>query len=449
MSGTKDVSSNSARVDNLQTMNADEASREENKERMSTLAENVHRRFSLARTGLKSLAAITTLYAIAWLTWPLWAGYTPNPVQEFLNPVLGLGRAEPLSQQVDLNGGQIDILERKVARIQSQLSGLKKSPQISQFKDKVDGVILDLRGHREEHANLGDIMTAKSLVSRLEVVENEIKNLVGNIEMRDGPRRLEDRLAAVENEIRKITDLGTNSEKELTEGGSNALKARAEMQIKAVLEEKIKEFDKDVSLLTSRILELEKQKAEYSESLSVNRAEGLLMFAIGKLKSVALAGEKFAREWENTLFLASENPLVREGLVSIKPFAESGVASIRFLQAELTLLADRATKISPPRDNPRWINQILERISSLITVRRIGPNAAAGKDHIALMARAEISLSEGDLRGAIKAISDLTGKQSELFEPWLAKARIRYQVENTLDKAISVLFAKQKLPENK
>ena len=449
MSGTKDVSSNSARVDNLQTMNADEASREENKERMSTLAENVHRRFSLARTGLKSLAAITTLYAIAWLTWPLWAGYTPNPVQEFLNPVLGLGRAEPLSQQVDLNGGQIDILERKVARIQSQLSGLKKTPQISQFKDKVDGVILDLRGHREEHANLGDIMTAKSLVSRLEVVENEIKNLVGNIEMRDGPRRLEDRLAAVENEIRKITDLGTNSEKELTEGGSNALKARAEMQIKAVLEEKIKEFDKDVSLLTSRILELEKQKAEYSESLSVNRAEGLLMFAIGKLKSVALAGEKFATEWENTLFLASENLLVREELVSIKPFAESGVASIRGLQAELTLLADRATKISPPRDNPRWINQILERISSLITVRRIGPNAAAGKDHIALMARAEIFLSEGDLRGAIKAISDLTGKQSELFEPWLAKARIRYQVENTLDKAISVLFAKQKLPENK
>ena len=213
MSRTKDVSSNSARVDKLETMNADEESREENKERMSTLGENVHRRFSLARTGLKSLAAITTLYAIAWLTWPFWAGYTPNPVQEFLNPVFGLGRAEPLSQQVGLNGDQIDILERKVARIQSQLSELKKTPQISQFKDKVDGVILDLRGHREEHANLGDIMTAKSLVSRLEVVENEIKNLAKNIEMRDGPRRFEDRLAAVENEIRKITDLGPNSGK--------------------------------------------------------------------------------------------------------------------------------------------------------------------------------------------------------------------------------------------
>ena len=105
--------------------------------------------------------------------------------------------------------------------------------------------------------------------------------------------------------------------------------------------------------------------------------------------------------------------------------------------------------MSPSEDNPRWINQILERISSLITVRRIGPNAAAGKDHIALMARAEISLSEGDLPEAIKAISDLTGKQSELFEPWLAKARIRYRVENTLDKVISVLFAKQKLPAKK
>ena len=132
MSGTKDVSSNSSRGDNLETMNVDEESGEENKERMSTLGENVHRRFTLARTGLKSLAAITTLYAIAWLTWPFWAGYAPNPVQEFLNPVLGLGRAEPLTQQVDLKGNQIDILERKVARIQSQLSGLKKnSPDFS------------------------------------------------------------------------------------------------------------------------------------------------------------------------------------------------------------------------------------------------------------------------------------------------------------------------------
>ena len=449
MSGTKDVSSNSARGDNLETMNVDEESGEENKERMSTPGENVHRRFTLARTGLKSLAAITTLYAIAWLTWPFWAGYTPNSVQEFLNPVLGLGRGEPLSQKVDLMGVQIDILERKVDRIQSQLSGLKKTPQISEFKDKVDGVIIDLRGHKKEHANLGDITTAKSLVSRLEVVENEIKNLAENIEMRDGPGSFEDRLAAVENEIRKITDLGSNSAKELAEGSANALKARAEMQIMAVVEEKTKEIDRDVSILTSRILELERQKAEHSESLSVNRAEGLLMFAIGKLKSVALTGEKFDKEWETSFFLASENPLVREGLASIKPFAESGVTSIRGLQTELTLLADRATKMSPSEDNPRWINQILERISSLITVRRIGPNAAAGKDHIALMARAEISLSEGDLPEAIKAISDLTGKQSELFEPWLAKARIRYRVEDTLDKAISVLFAKQELPAKK
>ena len=449
MSEIKDVSTDQGHADDLGNTKADEELGLEKKEPKSTHSDNSHKRFALLRGGLKSLVAVTTFFAIAWLTWPFWGGYTPTLVQEFFSPVLGSGRAEGPGPDVGLIGSRIDILERKIDRIQSQLSGLKKTPQISQFKDKVDGVILDLRGHREEHANLGDIMTAESLVSRLEVVENEVKNLAENIEMGDGARSFEDRLAAVENEIRKITDLGSNSAKELAEGSANALKARAEMQIMAVVEEKTKEFDRDVSILTSRVLELEKQKAEYSESLSVNRSEGLLMFAIGKLKSVALTGEKFTKEWETSFFLASENPLVREGLASIKPYAESGVTSIRGLQTELTFLADRATKMSPSEDNPRWINQILERISSLITVRRIGPNAAAGKDHIALMARAEISLSEGDLPEAIKAISDLTGKQSELFEAWLAKARIRYRVENTLDKAISVLFAKQKLPAKK
>ena len=449
MSEIKDVSTDQGHADDLGNTKADEELGLEKKEPKSTHSDNSHKRFALLRGGLKSLVAVTTFFAIAWLTWPFWGGYTPTLVQDFFSPVLGSGRAEGPGPDVGLIGSRIDILERKIDRIQNQLSGLKKTPQISQFKDKVDGVILDLRGHREEHANLGDTMTAKSLSNRLEVVETQMRKLAQISSSPNGSLNFEDRLAEIENEIRTITDLRPRAGKQLSESGGNVLNDRVAKQRMAVVEEKTKEFEEDVSKLTSRILELEKHRAAYSESSFVNRADGLLMFAIGKLKSVALTGEKFTKEWETSFFLASENPLVREGLASIKPYAESGVTSIRGLQTELTFLADRATKMSPSEDNPRWINQILERISSLITVRRIGPNAAAGKDHIALMARAEISLSEGDLPEAIEAISDLTGKQSELFEPWLAKARIRYQVENTLDKAISVLFAKQKLPAKK
>ncbi|MEK9931154.1 MAG: mitofilin family membrane protein [Rhodospirillaceae bacterium] len=449
MSGIKDVSADLGHADDLGNTKADEELGVGKKEPRSTHSDNSHKRFALLRGGLKSLVAVTTFFAIAWLTWPFWGGYTPNWVQEFVSPVMGLGRAEAPSREIDLMGTRIDILERKLDRIQSQLLNLTKNPVSSAIDNKVDRVISDLKGHREEHANLGDTMTAKSLSKRLEVVENQMSKLGEIKKFRNGALNFEDRLNMIENEIRTITDLGPGAGKALSESGANVPNGRGTMQRMAVVEEKTREFDRDFSKLTSRILELEKHKAAYSESSFVNRADGLLMFAIGNLKSVALTGDKFTKEWETTHFLASENPLVQEGLVSIKSLAESGVASMRGLQMELTFLADRATKISLPEDKPSWINRVLGRISSLVTVRRIGPNAAAGKDNVGLMAQAEISLSEGDLSGAINAISVLSGKQSELFTPWLAKARKRYQVEDTLDKATSVLFSKQKSPANK
>ena len=449
MSEIKDVSTDQRHADDLGNTKADEELGLENKEPKSTHSDNSHKPFALLRGGLKSLVAVTTFFAIAWLTWPFWGGYTTNLVQEFFSPVLGSGRAEGPGPDIGLMESRIDILERKIDRIQSQLSRLNKNPEISAIDNKVDKVILDLKVHREEHANLGDTMTAKSLSNRLEVVETQMRKLAQISSSPNGSLNFEDRLAAIENEIRTITDLRPRAGKQLSESGGNVLNDRAAMQRMAVVEEKTKEFGEDVSKLTSRILELEKHRAAYSESSFVNRADGLLMFGIGNLKSVALTGEKFTKEWETTFFLASENPLVQERLASIKPFAESGVASMRGLQMELTFLADRATKIIPSEDNPGWINQILGSVNSLITVRRTGPKAAAGKDNIALMAQAEISLAEGDLRGAINAISELSGKQSEPFTPWLAKARTRYQVEDTLDAAILVLFSKQKLQTNK
>ena len=76
-------------------------------------------------------------------------------------------------------------------------------------------------------------------------------------------------------------------------------------------------------------MELEKQKAEYSESLSVNRAEGLLMFAIGKLKSVALAERNSPRSGRIVFSWHQRIPCAR-GISFDKTLCRMGVASIRF-----------------------------------------------------------------------------------------------------------------------
>ena len=212
MSGIKDVSPDLEHVDSLGDSQADEELGLEKKEPMSTHSDNSHKRFALLRCGLKSLVAAATFFAIAWLTWPFWGGYTPNLVQDFVSPVMGSGRLLAPSQEVRLMGTRIEILERKLDQIQSQVLRLNENPEISAIDSRVNRAILDLEGHREEHVNLVNTMRAQPLSKRLEVVEMQMSKLAEIEKFLNRALNFEDRLAVIENEIRAITDLGPTSD---------------------------------------------------------------------------------------------------------------------------------------------------------------------------------------------------------------------------------------------
>ncbi|MEK9707970.1 MAG: mitofilin family membrane protein, partial [Alphaproteobacteria bacterium] len=79
------------------------------------------------------------------------------------------------------------------------------------------------------------------------------------------------------------------------------------------------------------------------------------------------------------------------------------------------------------------VDQILNRAQRIVRVRRVG--ADVPRDTLdGRVARAEVSLNDGDVAGAIAALDGLDGASAEVAAPWLAKARAHMAVRDAADK---------------
>ena len=99
------------------------------------------------------------------------------------------------------------------------------------------------------------------------------------------------------------------------------------------------------------------------------------------------------------------------------------------LQRSFAVLAGRAARPAPTRD-AGWVGQTLDRVGSLVTVRRTGD--ISGQSPEAVVARAEVRLQEGDLAGAVAEMTALEG-QMPANDAWLVRARLRLTAERALD----------------
>ena len=96
--------------------------------------------------------------------------------------------------------------------------------------------------------------------------------------------------------------------------------------------------------------------------------------------------------------------------------------------AELRLLFDAASqaalKVSlPDTEGKPFLDRVMARLQDfkLITVRE-GSHVVIGNSTAASMAHAQMLLDAGDLDGAIKTVSAITGPPAEKMAPWLANA---------------------------
>jgi hypothetical protein len=109
--------------------------------------------------------------------------------------------------------------------------------------------------------------------------------------------------------------------------------------------------------------------------------------------------------------------------------ATSGVASRTALVARLRELAPQIATAKPP-PKATWKSQIVARLRSLVTVRRIeGADQTPAEGAVG---GAERALASGDLAGAVATLDGLSGPSRAAAQPWLQMAKARLAVEAAL-----------------
>jgi hypothetical protein len=158
--------------------------------------------------------------------------------------------------------------------------------------------------------------------------------------------------------------------------------------------------------------------------------EAALLVALLQMREAIEQARPFAAELSAFTELAHDRPDLLAGTAPLAEVARDGVAGRLALIKRLAEVAGHiadATALPPEAD---WESQVLARLRSLVTIRRI--EGAPQSEPEASVRAAETALGRGDLGEAVAQLEQLAGANAEAAGPWLRMARHRLAVEAAL-----------------
>ena len=263
---------------------------------------------------------------------------------------------------------------------------------------------------------------------------DDLTQRLGRIE-----QTLTDRLAAVDREIRPLTDrladLGRRNDAIMAatqvarDRADAAAKSLADVaqQLAALNAERARQPQverADLDALAGRLASLETTTKAIGEQLARianaavagNTRQAVLAIA---LNTAVERGAPYARE------LAAIDPAVAGAatLAALKPFAESGVPSPPALARELAALLPAAREAASGPPPGGFLDRLQANAERLVRIRPVGP--AQGDDAGAILARLDAKAAEGDIAGALAEAGKLTAAVRAPLEPWIRRAQER------------------------
>jgi len=193
--------------------------------------------------------------------------------------------------------------------------------------------------------------------------------------------------------------------------------------------------------LANRVDALEHQL--HSQS-NVDRSGAALMLALLQMREAVVSARPFPAEFQAFKELAAHDPDLAAATQPLADAARDGVASQAVLRQRLDEIADRIATAKTPPVKPKWWEQAIDRLRSLVTIRQIDGTAKAGPD--AAVEAAQSDVAQGNLKGAVAALSKLTGANAEAAQPWLDQARQRLAAEAALMHLQDLLSARLSAP---
>ena len=143
----------------------------------------------------------------------------------------------------------------------------------------------------------------------------------------------------------------------------------------------------------------------------------------------------FVRQLAAVRALGGDDPDIAQAAAELEPFARTGVPTLAALRAQLPATIDAVIRATPVTASDTWTDRVVDRLASLVTVRRVGSEAIAAGGIDGIVAQAEAALDGGDLQAAVTALERLDGAPAEAAADWLQHARARL----TADRALSTL----------
>lgn len=162
--------------------------------------------------------------------------------------------------------------------------------------------------------------------------------------------------------------------------------------------------------------------------------EGLLL-AVGQLREAIRRGAPFAAELRTVQALSGDEAALVAALAPLVPLAERPPPARDALLQRFPGLSANAARaaqvgaLSLPADSTaentlgRWWNGVVQRLSSVVSVRRVGE--AEGDTALARLARADRAVASGDLAASVAALEGLGGQVAEALAPWPTEAKAR------------------------
>lgn len=182
----------------------------------------------------------------------------------------------------------------------------------------------------------------------------------------------------------------------------------------ALIEERITKPAPPDPALVARIKALEQEIAAIGEERAarLGRQVGLAL-AVGQLRDAVNRGRPFAAEFQ-ALEKIGEND--SSALTALRPLAERGVATVADLNARFRAVARAVARAGAGDPDPPWWKRAWQRVTDLVSIRRVGVVTGAEADAVA--ARAEVRMAAGDVAGALAELAALSGGALLAAEAW-------------------------------
>lgn len=327
------------------------------------------------------------------------------------------------TEAVDKLGTRVDTIAQKLSAVSDELaiireglagsSGEGLGPLASRLSDRLQNLTGRVSALETQSADLEGM---PDRVQSLDALPKQVQTLAGRVQA------LEQTPAAPSVAPEKVDAL---------QGKLDAVAGKLDGEVSKSAE--------DVIRLETRLASVESRLQELTKALENSRSgrerAGAFLLAANQLAATAATSAGFGTELEALRAIVPPDGATSQALATLDKHA-GGIPSQAMLRARFKATASAAVRASMVGSNEGLLGQTLNRVASLVTIRRTDITEGDGLD--ALLNRADAALAAGDLAAAIDAVKKLDGAPAKAAAAWLADAEARAAV----DGAVRALQAK-------